>query len=211
MTYRSRLLSFFPLFHLLWIAGFFLALCYHFSCFNLLGFIFAVYLLPILCMRLHHYFSAPIEGTFTLTERRYCAWWGTHQFQSVFNAIPDFDAILRLIPGAYSAWLRLWGSTIGKRIYWTPLVEITDRSLMVVGDDVIFGHKVSCFAHVIIHKPDKLILYVKRITIGKRVFVGAGSRLGPGAIVDEGLSLKFLTDVKINQHLTEESLCKIGE
>ncbi len=210
MTLRGHVISLFPLFHMLCMAAAFFTLCYHFTVVAVFSLIFSIYLLPILCMRVHHWVSPLKEGSSNIAELHYSPWWATHQFQAVFNAIPIFDAILRLIPGSYSIWMRLWGSTIGKGVYWTPLVDITDRGLMEVGNHVIFGHKASCFSHVIIHKPDKLILYVKRISIGDYVFVGAGSRIGPGARIDDHLVLDFLTDVKINQHLKKGTPCPVG-
>jgi acetyltransferase-like isoleucine patch superfamily enzyme len=211
MTRRGYLISLFPLLHLTCMAATFLFLCQHFSLTALFMLIFSIYLLPILCMHIHNWFAPLKEGATNLTELRYSPWWGVHQFQAIFNSIPAFEAILRLIPGAYSSWLRLWGSTIGKKIHWTPLVEIIDRSLLEVGDHVIFGHKVACVSHVILHKPDQLLLYVKRVTIGNHVFVGAGSRFAPGARVDDHMVLDYLTVVKINQHLKKESLCPVGE
>src|SRR6266851_3058498 len=64
-------------------------------------------------------------------------------------ALPLLELFLQLTPGAFSLWLRLWGSRIGRRVHWTPRVEIADRSMLAVGDDVVFGHKVECYAHAI--------------------------------------------------------------
>ena len=61
-----------------------------------------------------------------------------HQLQVLYSAFPA----LRLVPGLYSAWLRLWGSRVGRAVYWTPQVKITDRGLLKVGDGVVFGHRV---------------------------------------------------------------------
>jgi acetyltransferase-like isoleucine patch superfamily enzyme len=172
---------------------------------------FCIYLMPLLCMKIHQKIYPLRESTTDLLKLRYSAWWGTHQIQAVFNAIPAFEAVLRVIPGVYSAWLRLWGSRVGKKVYWTPRVEITDRSLMHIGDQVIFGHRVACYSHVIARKNNKLLLYVKRIKIGSHVFLGAGSRLGPGTIINAHATLPLLTDLKINQHIAEEFACQTGE
>ena len=92
--------------------------------------------------------------------------------QLIFIALPALEAILRLIPGVYSAWLRLWGSHVGKHVYWTPLIEITDRDLLDIGDRVIFGHRAACYNHVVKPKGEDLVLYTAKITIGSDVFVG---------------------------------------
>ena len=55
-----------------------------------------------------------------LSDRTYAPWWGMHQIQVLYIAIPQLEAVLRLVPGLYSQWLRLWGSKVGRRVYWTP-------------------------------------------------------------------------------------------
>jgi acetyltransferase-like isoleucine patch superfamily enzyme len=204
MTFLSRCMNIFPALH----CSYFISDVSVRYFFMLL---FCIYGLPLLCMKLHQRIHVMREGTTDLLKAHYSAWWGAHQIQAVFNALPFFETILRLIPGAYSLWLRSWGSQIGKKVYWTSQVEITDRSLMNVGDHVIFGHKVACYSHVIARKPTKLLLYVKRIKIGDHVFIGAGSRLGPGTIIAAHTALPLLTDLKINQHTHEEVACQISE
>src|SRR5262249_19077251 len=124
-----------------------------------------------------------------------------HQAQLVYIALPPLEALLRLVPGLYSAWLRLWGARIGRRVYWTPLVDIGDRSLVEIGNDVIFGHRATLYAHVISRTKDKLVLYVKPIVIGDGAFVGAGSVLGPGTRVGEGKLVAAGTHVYPNQEV----------
>jgi acetyltransferase-like isoleucine patch superfamily enzyme len=211
MTLLSRFMNLFPALHLVCIvaaSGFFIT---EPSVGRVFLLFFCIYLLPLLSMKIHNYFHPVKNGISNLATLRYSAWWGSHQIQGVFNAIPVFEAILRLIPGAYSSWLRLWGSTIGQKIYWTSRVEITDRSLMIIGNHVIFGHKIACYAHVIVRKKAKILLYVKPITIGDHVFIGAGSRLGPGTSIAAFTTLPLLTDLKINQNMVGEALCLVGE
>ena len=162
--------------------------------------LFILYLYPVLCFRVLNLMVPLQEGHANLLERRYNPWWGSHQFQLLYFACPFLEAILRVIPGLYSAWLRLWGARIGKNIYWTPNVEIDDRSLLEIGDGVIFGHKVHLIAHVIIPYKGRLSLYVKKISIHDQAFLGAGSTLGPGVIVDAGVNLPVLTQGSLNQH-----------
>lgn len=207
MTLHSRIMNFFPLLHLLCIGMALLTLCYYHFLFSLLLLVFAIYLIPLLGMRIHHSFYPLHEGTSDLAAPTYSAWWGTHQLQAVFNAFPAFETLLRLIPGCYSSWLRCWGSNIGKKVYWTPHVEITDRSLLEIGDQVIFGDKVICYSHVVMQKTPKLLLYVKTIKIGNHVFIGAGSRLGPGTHIADFSVIPLLTDLTINQAVARESTC----
>jgi hypothetical protein len=105
------------------------------------------------------------------------------------------------VPGLFSLWLRAWGSTVGRAVYWTPGLEIADRSLLRIGDRVVFGHRVGLYAHLVAPKHGRLVLYVKRITIGSDVFVGAGTRMGPGVRIDDGVTVPVLSDLYPNHHL----------
>lgn len=163
--------------------------------------ILIVYLLPPITLRIHEIFFPLREGLSKLSDPKYSHWWGAHQIQLVYIALPQLEALLRLVPGLYSAWLRLWGSRVGRKVYWTPNVEITDRSLLEIGDRVVFGHKCKMLGHAIKPKGGAAILYLRAIKIGHDVFIGAGSRVGPGAVISDGSYLPVLTDVYINQEI----------
>jgi hypothetical protein len=160
---------------------------------------FILYLVPPLTFRLHSRFRPIVKSLSNLSDRRYSPWWGAHQIQVIYTAVPQLEAVLRLVPGLYSAWLRLWGSRVGRHVYWTPNVEITDRHLLDIGDRVVCGHKCKFLGHAIKPRGGDLTLYTRTIKIGNDVFIGAGSRIGPGASVADGVFLPVLTDVHINQ------------
>lgn len=153
-----------------------------------------VYGLPPLLFRLHQWIFPLKEGAHKLVGPVYVPWWGGHQLQLPFIAFPALEAVLRVL-GIYSPWLRLWGARVGRGVYWTPLVEITDRSLLEIGDGVLVGHKCGFYAHAIKPARGTLYLYCKRIRIGKDAFLGAGSGFGPGATVAEGAYLPLRTEV----------------
>lgn len=153
-----------------------------------------VYLLPPLLFRVHQRVFPLREGAHRMIGPTYVPWWGAHQLQLVFIAFPAVEALLRVL-GVYSPWLRLWGARVGRGVYWTPLVEITDRSLLELGDHVVVGHKCGFYAHAIKPARGTLYLYVKRIRIGSGAFLGAGSGFGPGATVGEGAYLPLRTEV----------------
>jgi hypothetical protein len=165
-----------------------------------------LYLVPPLTFRLHRIFFPIRKSLSNLSDRKYSPWWGAHQIQLVYIAIPQLEAALRLAPGLYSAWLRLWGSKIGRRVYWTPNVEITDRHLLDIGDQVVCGHKCKFLGHAIKPSGQKMALYTRSIKVGNDVFIGAGSRIGPGAVIADGTFLPVLTDVHINQ-VVESTPC----
>jgi hypothetical protein len=199
MTVMGRLISFYPALVLSLAAALLIWLIFRPSPLHPLALVFVIYLLPPLTLRLHNRIWPLGEGLMNLAEPKYSAWWGTHQIQLLFIALPQLEAILRLIPGGYSAWLRLWGSKIGHNIYWTPNIEITDRSMIEVGNRVVFGHKCKLLGHAIKPKNGVAMLYLRKIKIGSDVFIGAGSRIGPGAVIEDGVYLPILSDVYINQ------------
>ncbi len=165
----------------------------------LLLLIFVIYLFPPLTFRLHNLCFPLRAGATRFSAARYSPWWASHQFQLIYIAFPALEAALRLIPGAYSAWLRLWGSQIGRGVYWTPRVEILDRSLMQVGNGVVFGHRVACVAHVIDSTTDgSQILLVRPVRIGHHALLGAGSSIGPGCQIAEGARLDALSVLRVN-------------
>lgn len=198
MTALSTLVSLFPLsVYLLLLASLAYGLAVPVG-WHLLLPLAVVYLYPVAAFRLLNRFLPLEEGRFELTEPRYNRWWGSHQFQLIYFACPWLEALLRTVPGLYSAWLRLWGARIGKGVYWTPNVEIDDRPLVEIGDRVIIGHRLHLISHVILPYKGRLGLYVKAIKIGDGAFLGAGSRLGPGVEVAAGTTLPILTDGHVN-------------
>jgi hypothetical protein len=160
----------------------------------------ALYLFPLAAYRIHQYLFPLREGVEVVSERRYCRWWGSYQIQVIYYVLPQLEWVLRQIPGAYSAWLRLWGSRIGRGVYWSPNVEVLDRGLVEVGDHVVFGHKAKLISHVACPKRGRMIVYVKRIRIGSRSFVGAFSGLGPGAQIGDEVFLPIMSKVLVNEH-----------
>ncbi len=158
-----------------------------------------LYLVPLICFRVHSFFFPKREGLTRISGPGYSPWWGGHQIQLIYIGFPFLEAPLRMIPGAFSLWLRLWGSRIGEGVYWTPEVSIVDRDLLEVGDGVVFGHRVVTLSHVI--RPGKrgMLLFVKRVRIGSGAFIGAGSAIGPGSEIQAGALLPVESRVFVNE------------
>lgn len=190
MTVRARLFALFP-----WVLAALVVACLAWALWALP---LVLYLLPPLAYRLHERIWPLEEGLSRLVGRTYVPWWGGHQLQVVYIAFPALEALLRLL-GLYSPWLRLWGAKVGRRVYWTPLVEITDRALLDIGDDVVIGHKCGFYGHAIKPSKDNLILYCKRIRIGSGAFLSGGCGFGPGAEVAPGSYLPLRTEVYPNR------------
>ncbi len=198
MTLLSTLLSFFPGVTL-GLAVLFLGYgLWHHSLMGIVLFIYFLYGFPVMAYRLHSWIYPLKDGISYLQGRDYSPWWGSHQFQVIYIAFPALETVLRLVPGLFSVWLRLWGAHIGQRVYWTPGLEIADRSLLSIGDSVVFGHRVGLYSHIIKPRRDNLMLYLKPITIGDHSFIGAGSYIGPGATVAVGSYLKAGSEIYPN-------------
>lgn len=202
MTLRGRLVRLFPLAFLGASGSLALDFIREPSLVRLLLALGTWYLLPPLCFRAHDWLCPLREGREDLTDpRRYSAWWGSQQFQIVYTLIPQSEMLLRLIPGAYSAWLRLWGSRIGRGVMWTPVVEVLDRSLLTIGDHVLIGHQVAMVGHTVMPKGARQILHVARIRIGDGAFISGRSGLGLGARVAPGEFLSFGSQTYLNRRL----------
>lgn len=109
-------------------------------------------------------------------------WWALVNMQMIFNRLPMLEETMRIIPAAYSAWLRLWGSKIGRLVFWAPGTVVLDRSFVEVGDDVLFGVGTRILPHLMVRNDrgenEVLLATVK---IGDRAVVGGMSMLGPGS------------------------------
>lgn len=206
MTLLSRLLALFPI-SIIGLAGLsFVWLCLADSWeIGLLRFgslLGVLYGLPVIVYRLHARLYPIVEGVSYLKGKRYSPWWGSHQLQSIYIAFPVLESVLRLVPGVFSAWLRLWGAQIGKGVYWGSIGEIADRGLLRVGDRALIGHRVGLYAHIIKPKKENLLLYVKAIEIGNDAFIGSGSCLSAGVVVTEGAFLEAGSEIHPNKTIS---------
>jgi hypothetical protein len=146
-----------------------------------------LYLLPPLAARAGALVRPLPRGEVDLDDPAFLAWWFCAQWQVVFNRLRVLEEALRLLPGAYSAWLRLWGARVGSLVYWSPGVELLDRGQLEVGDRVVFGVGVRLAGHVLVPSPDgRARLLLGPVKIGPGALVGAYSVLTPGAAVPDG-------------------------
>lgn len=199
MTLLGRLATIFPIAHLSVIGLSLLWLVSHPGFGSATFLFFNIYLLPVAIFRFYCLRHPARSGRWIISNGERSDWWIAHQLQMVYAAIPALEAFLRFIPGAYSAWLRLWGSKVGKNVYWTPLVEIIDRHMLRIGDNVVFGHKVICTSHVVSRKDNgEFVLLLRPVRIGSGTFIGALSRLGPGVKVPEKSAVPYDTEYRFS-------------
>lgn len=148
---------------------------------------------------------APIKpGVSSIDARTFSPWLASHHIQAFYNALPFLEALLRVIPGFYSLWLRLWGSRVGYGVEWDVNVSILDRSLLDIGNRVVFAREVELAAHVR-RKTDAGASRVlaRPVRIGAYAFLGAGARLGPGAAVPHNAAVPALAVVGVNETFGE--------
>ena len=195
MTFFGKLITFFPGLHALLVIasmGYFIIEPSWLSA----GLIpVAIYLFPLVAYRLHQLIVPIVEGESSIIGS-YSPWYGTHMIQLVFIGFPSCERFLRLFPGVFSIWLRLWGSKVGKGVYYTPHLELADRGLLEIGHGCVFGYNVKIAGHYISPSKEKgLKLYVRKVVIEDGGFVGAASRLAPGVRVKAGALVKATVDV----------------
>lgn len=203
MTAVNRLFSYYPL--LITIAAFaalgvFAALPAWWSAALL---IFVLYLVPPITLRILQGRAKIKHGVAQLDERTYSAWLAAHHIQVFYDALPYLEALLRVIPGFYSMWLRLWGSRVGYGVEWAVNVSIQDRSLMDIGNRVVFSRQVELSGHVRRKTEGGSRVLVRPVRIGSYAFLGAGVRVGPGAMVPANASVPALAVVDVNEAFGE--------
>jgi acetyltransferase-like isoleucine patch superfamily enzyme len=163
---------------------------------GVLSLLFWIYALPLLAYRVYVFVLPIREGVEVLSDpATHCRWLGGYQFQVVYALLPPAETLLKLIPGAFSLWLSLWGSRIGRSVYWAPNCSVTDRGFLIIGDGVLVGFGCSLGAHMIKSKNGIQTLYVEKIRVGSGALLGAFCDLGPGAQVGDGEFLPFRTSV----------------
>ena len=146
-------------------------------------------------------------------------WWFSAQWQIVFSRLPFLEELLRIVPGLYSAWLRLWGSRIGGLVYWSPGVIVLDRQWLRIGSRVVFGAGARLNPHAIArHRDSPTALFLGAITVGDDAMVGGYSLLLPGCEVGAGETTPPLRTIhpfsrwQRGRHVTntDEGLAAIG-
>jgi hypothetical protein len=146
-----------------------------------------LFLAPPFMVRVTTLVSPLGSGAIDARSREFLHWWFTAQCQIVFARFPFLEEVLRVVPGLYSIWLRLWGAKIGSLVFWSPGVTILDRPLVEIGSRVVFGLGVRINPHVL--APDRsgqTMLHVGVVSIGDDALVGGYSLLLPGSSIGAG-------------------------
>ena len=185
MTFYGKLISFFPVLNVVLVLAALINFIADPGLLYGLEILFFIYLFPLICFHLHQIICPLDEGESGIGSG-YSAWYGTHMIQNMHITFPMFERVLRLIPGVFSAWLRLWGSKVGRGVHWTTQFEVFDRSLLDIGDNCVFGYNVKVSSHIVkLSSKYGMLVYVKRISIGNNSFIGALTGMAPGVVVED--------------------------
>lgn len=150
-----------------------------------------LYLLPPFLARIVLFLSPIRETRMAAGDASFLTWWGVFNMQALFTRLPFLEELLRMIPGVYSAWLRLWGAKIGRLTYWAPGVVILDRPFLKLGDGVVLGAGVRVNPHVLARNSQgRLELLLAPVTIGNGASIGGYSLLTAGTEIVKGESTR---------------------
>ena len=143
-----------------------------------------LYLVPPVLGRLTLALLGRPQGEFTAEARAYRTWWLLTQLQMLYGRVALLEEALRIVPGAYSLWLRLWGSQVSLLVLWSPGVMITDRYLLRVARGVVVGTRSTLGAHIAtVDARGEYRLTIAPIVLEEGSVVGALAGLGPGCHV----------------------------
>lgn len=168
------------------------------------AFVLIPYAIPLILYRAVTWKYPLKEGTFFYEPGKAAVWILSFRLQAIYGAFPFLERLL-IVLGLYSAWLRLWGSRIGRNILWTSHTQILDRAGMEVGDNCFIGHQCIFTSHVTDVRRNRILIHYSKIRIGNDVFIGAGSNVGPGARIADGTRIPALTTILINRRVSNDS------
>lgn len=200
MTAADRLFSYFPL--MMTVAALIaLGIFAQWpSVWGALLFVLVIYVLPPMVQRIMFRWAPLKQGIACIDGRSFCPWLAAHHIQAFYDALPYLEALLRVIPGFYSMWLRMWGSRVGYGVTWPVRMDVVDRHLMDIGNRVTFDREVELVAHVR-QKTEGAgsRVLVRIVRVGSHSFLGARARVGPGATIPHNANVPAMTVVGVNE------------
>lgn len=209
-TYKDDILNllfkraqhFIPLMLIMLMTYFFVRFVLEKQVIDFVFFILTPYMLPLLLNKIITTIYPIKEGGsyIGLTEEKFSPWLFSLRVQQIYLVFPQLERLLFFLPGMYSAWLRAWGSKIGKNVFWTPGTIVNDRGMLEIGDFVILGHNVYMSPHFLRVKNGRFFVYVKKIKIGPGSFIGAFTKMGPGTTILPGTQVKATSQFSVNQN-----------
>ena len=200
MTSADRLFSYFPLLMTVLLLAALGVFAQWPSLWSAMLVLFVIYFVPPMAQRVMLRWAPLKQGICQIDGRTFSAWLASHHIQAFYDALPYLESLLRVFPGFYSMWLRMWGSRVGYGVEWPVRMDVLDRSLMDIGNRVVFSREVELVAHVR-KKTDggRSRVLVRTVRIGSYAFIGAGARVGAGASVPSNASVPEMAVVGVNE------------
>lgn len=200
MKVFNRLFAFFPLVQMILISTSLLLFIKSLTLIHFLSLIFVTYFFAPIVWRIVHYFLPVKKGLSYLGKNtnELNVWFISYHLQQIYNTIPMIENLLKLIPGAYSFWLRVWGANIGKKVNWTSQCFIVDRPFVHIGDRCLIGNQAYISAHAIKKKEDRYILYLNDVMISSDVVLAVQCLIGPGVKIKDKAFVSARAGVKPN-------------
>jgi len=166
--------------------------------------LFIVYVLPPIVLRIMLRWAPLQQGVSAIDGRKFSPWLAAHHIQAFYDALPYLESLLRVIPGFYSMWLRMWGSRVGYGVTWPVRIDVLDRNLVDIGNRVTFERDVELAAHVRQKTEGGAArVLVRTVRIGSHAFLGARVRVGPGASVPHNANVPAAVVVGVNESFGE--------
>jgi acetyltransferase-like isoleucine patch superfamily enzyme len=204
----KRALHFFPLFVVsIWV--YLLVTFFKTHNFNyLIAFALTPYVLPLVCYRVLTAIYPIREGAsyVGVNEKVFSPWLFSLRIQQIYIVFPQLERLLFFLPGMYATWLRLWGSKVGRNVFFVPNVMVHDRGFLELGDNIVFGDRAYLSSHILEVKNGRFMLYLKRIKIGSNVFVGAMTMMGPGTTIEGNTKIPAGSYYTINKSKAESMM-----
>lgn len=140
-------------------------------------------------------------GTFGLGDPGYRHWWLMLQLQLPFNRLPFLEEALRLVPGLYPLWIRLWGGHLSAQSFVGPGVMIGDRHLIRVGPRAVLGARAGFSGHIAFRDDTgRWRVTVAPCFVGPDAIVGGDAGMGPGAELAPGATLPAARHLGPHRH-----------
>jgi hypothetical protein len=200
MTAADRLFSYFPLLMTVLLLAALGVFAQWPSVWSAALVLVVIFIVPPMTQRVMLRWAPLKQGVNQIDGAKFSPWLASHHIQAMYDALPFLESLLRVFPGFYSMWLRMWGSRVGYGVEWSVRMDVLDRGLMDIGNRVVFSRRVELAAHVR-KKTDggRSRVLVRTVRIGSYAFLGARTRVGPGASVPSNASVPEHATVGVNE------------
>lgn len=200
MTAACRLFSYFPLLMTVLLLAALGVFAQWPSLWSAALVLIVIYIVPPMTERVMLRWAPLKQGISQIDGKTFSPWLASHHIQAMYDALPFLESLLRVIPGFYSMWLRMWGSRVGYGVEWPVRMDILDRGSMDIGNRVVFSRRVELGAHARKKtEGGRSRVLVRTVRIGSYAFLGPRVRVGAGASVPSNASVPELTVVGVNE------------